>query len=172
MARRFRARATFVRSPGQKVWVGAGVTATTIVGSSATLFSTLNAAALLLRPFTILRSRILISIRSDQVATSEFAAGVYAKQVVTESAAAAGVASVPTGISESNADFYVYQPLFHWFSIFTAVATNAPGDSQYMIDSKAMRKVKADDDIATTIELRTTPGAIVATEGRTLVLLH
>ena len=56
MARRV-ARARFVRpAPRTKMWIGAGVGITTALGSTTQLISLLSAGALLLRPFTILRT--------------------------------------------------------------------------------------------------------------------
>ena len=41
-----------------------------------------------------------------------------------------------------------------------------------MVDSKAMRKVGLDDDLAIVVQQRVAIGAIIAMEGRFLVKLH
>ena len=173
MARRSHSR-TFARPSGrQSLWLGAGLTVTTMAGGASTLLATLNAAALLLRPFTIVRSRLVIFFRSDQVATSEFVQAVLSAQVVIEVAAAAGIASVPTPLTETDADFFIYQPLMARIEALTSVGAYERGaDQSWVIDSKAMRKVSTDDDVAFVGEIRGAPGANIAMEGRMLVKLH
>ena len=57
----------FVRpAPKTKIWIGAGAGTTVLAASSATLVSVLNAGALALRPFTILRTRMDLLVASDQ----------------------------------------------------------------------------------------------------------
>ena len=94
---------------------------------------------------------------------------------MTDSATAAGIGSVPTPLSQTDADYFVYQP---WFAGFTfgssASFTNSPSqDHAWVVDSKAMRKVGLDDDVATVVEAGVgTFGVNVSVEGRFLVQLH
>ena len=175
MARRVRSRAVFVRPPARtKIWIGNGLGATTLV-SGATLVSSLNAAALALRPFTILRTRIVISLLSDQVAATEFLQAVYARIVVTDSAVTAGIASVPTPLSEPEASFYVYEPLFNNILVGATpgIQENTGAANVTVVDSKAMRKVGIDDDVAGILHQRSAGlGSDLAIEGRTLIQLH
>ena len=166
----------FVRGGRQRremIWISAGLGAATIVAAT-TLLSTLNAAALALRPFTIVRTRLAIIFSTDQVAASESFFGVYTKQVVTEQAAAAGVASVPSGTVEQDADFYVYEPIFQSFELSSGSGfeTKQGDQGMHVVDSKAMRKVGNNDDIASVLDTRAFAGAIIAIEGRTLIKLH
>ncbi len=172
MARR---RGRIVRAaPRTKMWIGAGLTNTAVVASGTVLLQTLNALALLQRPFTILRTRIELLVQSDQLSSSEFSQGVYTHQVVTDSATAAGAASIPSGITQPEADYYVYQGCLNSFLLATAVGflENTGGGNAYTIDSKAMRKVGIDDDIAVMFENRAAVGMQVASEGRILIQLH
>ncbi len=175
MARRVR-RTGFVRPAARtSLWLGVGIAQTAIgAGSTATLFGTLNAAALLLRPFTIIRTRLLLSIESDQQAATEFVQGAFAMQVVTETAAAAGIASLPTPLTEVDADYFVYQPFINSFILSSAVGIDGHqgSGSFWTVDSKAMRKVGPDDDVAMTTEGVGTNGFNIATEGRMLIKLH
>ncbi len=167
-------RSRLVRpAPRSNVWVGAGLNATVITGVR-TLLQTLNAAALAVRPFTIVRTHLSISYNSDQVAATETTQAVFAMQVVTESAAAGGVTTVPTGISETDGDFFVYKPLFSGIELVTAIGFVEPrGDSVlHLVDSKAMRKVAINDDVVQTLELRNFLGVEIAIEGRMLIKLH
>jgi len=172
MARR---HGRFIRPPSRtKMWIGAGVASANVAASSAVLFGSLNAAALLLRPFTILRTHLQVMFTSDQQALGENPFGAFGIIVVSDSAVAAGVASVPTPISEPTADFFVYQGLQSQFIIGDATGfMEHIGDSVgYTIDSKAMRKVGHDDEVAMIFELRSAVGALVGVEGRMLVALH
>ncbi len=174
MARRSN-RTRFVRpAPRSMIWVGAGITNLAVAASSATLIGTLNAAALLLRPFTVVRTRLVIQFISDQTAVTEFTQAAYGLQVVTEAAATAGIASIPTPITEVNADYFVYQPLMQNFAFVSGVGilSNQGQGNYWTVDSKAMRKVDVDDDIVQTVELRSATGADIAVEGRMLVKLH
>ncbi len=79
MARRS-ARVRFTRpAPKTKIWIGNGLDLTVLASNAATLVSTLSAGALLLRPFTVLRTRIVIHSESDQITATEVPAGVYSR---------------------------------------------------------------------------------------------
>ncbi len=161
-------------APRSNVWLGFGLANTNIpIATTATLLATLNAAALALRPFTVVRTRLVMSVVSDQAAASEFLSGALSFQVVTETAAAAGIASLPTPLVETDADFFVYQP-FHSSLVRTAsgLAESVGEGSSWTIDSKSMRKVQTDDDFAIIVEGRTGNGFNIALEGRMLVKLH
>jgi len=164
----------FVRpAPRTMVWFSAGF-APIAIASAATLVSSLNAAALLLRPFTIIRTRLAIVYASDQAAASESAQGVLSMQVVSDSAVAAGIASVPTPLTETDADYFVYEPVAFSFTFGDATGfVEEQGDGSYhTVDSKAMRKVGLDEDVAMVLQNRAAVGASLGIEGRFLVKLH
>ena len=174
MARRRLGNRVFARpAPKAMIWIALGIVETTIASAVGTLFGSLNAASLGLRPFTIVRTHALLSILTDQVAGSEYVQGAFGMQVVTDSASAAGAASIPMPLTEANADFFVYQPFMNQFQILSSVgAFERTGQgSFYEIDSKAMRKVGVDDDVVLTIENRTN-GYNAGLEGRMLVKIH
>ncbi len=175
MARRF-SRNRAIRPPARStLWVGGRIAQTAVGASSvATLLGTLNAAALLLRPFTIVRTRLVVSVISDQTAASEFVEGAMGWQVVTETAAAAGIASLPSPLTEVDADFHVYMPFMNSIVNLTSVgAFERTGEGAFWtVDSKSMRKVGSDDDVAVTVEGASSNGFSIAIEGRFLVKLH
>ena len=172
MARRFRSGRGFVRPAARSmVWIGAGFVTTAIPASSGVLIATLNAAALALRPFTVVRTRLLVHWRSDQQAASEFIQGVVSFQVVTDVASAGGIGNVPNPIAESNSDFFVYQPLISEMRVIGSAAINFT-DGNHIVDSKSMRKVGDSDDVVVVAENRSALGAQLAVEGRFLVKLH
>ena len=157
----------------QMVWIGSGF-GVQMISLSNTLLASLNAAALVLRPFTVVRTHLVIKFRSDQQAASEVVQGVYTQQVVKETASAAGIGSLPGGIDESDVDFFVYQPVFSDFVLGTSVGLEQlMGPANYWsVDSKAMRKVGIDDDIVDVLDLRAVIGAIISVEGRQLIKLY
>ena len=57
---------------------------TTFTGSGGTIIASLNAAALALRPFTIVRSRFLLSVISDQITASENYVGALGMAIVSD----------------------------------------------------------------------------------------
>ena len=89
-----------------------------------------------------------------------------------EPAVAAGVGSVPTSFIETDADWFVWQGLINDFVLGTAVGFDAQGGRQYIVDSKAMRKVGVDEDLVGVIQLSSAVGAEFVARGRTLVKLH
>jgi len=122
----------------------------------------------------VMRTHLAIWYRSDQSAASEFTQAAFGMQVVTDSASGAGIASVPTPITDSDSDFFVYQPLHQeiLFKDATGFGLEQGAGSAWIVDSKAMRKVGINDDIAMTLEVRSAVGSAIAIEGRMLVKLH
>ena len=170
MARRTR----FVRPPARTmVWLNAGVALSTVIAGTGTIISVMNAAALALRPFTVVRNRMLLWIQSDQTGATEFVQGAFGQIVVKETASAVGALAVPTPLAQTDADWIVFQPFMNLFEFVSGVGVFEHGGQgvAYVIDSKAMRKVGIDDDLITVAENRLT-GYDIAIEGRTLVKLH
>ncbi len=93
MARRrdFVRGASAIRSRRETTWFEFQPAEATIgtAGDSVLLFS-LNAAALALRPFTIVRSRFMAAIRSDHAAAIEHQLGAVGLAVVSDQAVAVG----------------------------------------------------------------------------------
>ena len=173
MARR---HTRFVRpSPKTKMWIGSGVGETTIGAGVKTLVSSLSAGALALRPFTILRTRMLLDYSSDQDGANERVFCSYAKLVVRDAAFAIGVTAMPdpSGISgDPEADWFIWQAGRHVVSFDTASGFDFGGTSQYTIDSKAMRKVSIDDNVVAMCTEESAFGSRIMTNGRMLIQLH
>ena len=108
-------RSNFAGPVRETAWI-AGAYAVNIIATAttATLVTSLNAAALAIRPFTVVRTRGLIGLRSDQAAASEEQAIGYGKAVVSDQAVAIGITAVPTPVTDSGSDyFHVYESLFN-----------------------------------------------------------
>ncbi len=159
----------------ESIWLFQAWSNDTLAPGGVVLISSLNAAAIALLPFTIVRTRGYLSLRSDQSANSEAQAVNYGNVVVTQQASAAGVASVPTPLTEANSDWYVYEQLTNSFIVSSAVGIDARGDVSKAFDSKAMRKVDTGDDVVSVAEVPATgisEGLILRTFTRTLIKLH
>ncbi len=167
----------FVRRHGvmrrETVWFQFGFISTTLAASAtASMGISLNAAALLLRPFTVVRTRMNWLVRSDQSAASETYIGNFGFAVVSDQAVAIGVTAVPTPATDLGSDLWFLQD--QWIGRFELVGSAINEDTQARkIDSKAMRKVDIGQDIVGVTEAGIGgTGCVVQTVGRMLVKLH
>ncbi len=160
------------KSDRQMVWLAAGLSQTAVAGSADTLVASLNAAALALRPFTIVRTRILLNYGSDQIAASEATAGAFGMIVVSDQAAGVGVTAVPHPVGNEDAPWFVYEGLLAPFLFLTSAGFEGDFGLTTKIDSKSMRKVGNNEDVVFVYSARGTFGAVLSLEGRMLIKLH
>ncbi len=165
----------FIRPPKKTVmWIDNTAQSAVIAVPAATvvLISQLSAEGLALRPFTVLRSRGIVVVGTDQEAADEEPFGTYGEIVVSESAAAAGVGSIPSPITEAGASWLLYVPHSSWLKFGSGVAfSNVSSVFEY--DSKAMRKVGTDDQLVGIVENgNASHGYEFQLNGRTLIQLH
>ena len=155
-------------------WLDIPPTATTLTGGGGTLTHTLSAAELAKLPFTIVRTYVEFFIQFDQTAASELQFVAFGGLVVSQQAVAVGVSAMPTPFNELGSDFFfVHKVMLSNFVFGTGVGFEEPSGLQYSIDSKAMRKVNEDEDIALVVELSTVGGgAVVQMAGRMLIKEH
>jgi len=158
-------------SRSELTWFAGGLSAAAVLGDVKTQLSTLNAAGLALRPFTIMRTRLTVLFESDQAIASERPQGAFGIVIVNDVASALGITGVPGPVTDPNSPWLVYQGLVSSFLLGDATGFINDG-SLYEIDSKAMRKVGENENINFMVEMRTAPGAIITIEGRMLVKLH
>ena len=132
----------------------------------------LNAAALALRPFTIVRERMYWYIRSDVLTGGEIYGGAVGFCVVSDQASAIGVTAVPTPITDQGSDlWYAYAQMFGRFG---GTAVEEVGKDM-QIDSKAMRKVEEGEDSIIVFESGAVTESLSMVSvfgGRTLLKLH
>ena len=161
------------RSRRETSWIGIAASTTTLDTGVAALVSSLNAAALALRPFTIVRTYLSIFYGTDNIANESRLGGV-GMAVVSDQASAVGVTAVPTPMTELGSDlWYLHQVCLGRTVFSTAAAFDAVGGVQYHIDSKAMRKVNNDQDLILVAESDATQsGAIFNMAGRFLIKEH
>ena len=150
----------------QSLWLALDFAEDTITGATATLIATLNAAALALRPFTIVRSHLSFYLKSDQAAANESQTVAFGLTVVTDQAIAAGIASIPTPATDQSSDWF-----FHKWMMANAVnlTDQTKAGVYFEQDSKAMRKVDIGSDLAFVIENPTALGMALGSAGRILI---
>ncbi len=156
----------------QMVWANFSVSVSAVAANGQTLIGVANAALLALRPFTIVRTRGIIQMESDQSVASERPVVVLGAIIVQEEAVDAGVAALPTPGTETNAPWFVYEPMISSFLFGDATGFIEPGGYSRVFDSKAMRKVEISEDTAVLIEETAGVGALVTLQGRMLIKLH
>ncbi len=176
MARRFSGfRARMVRSGRKTFWIGGvGSIFTLAAASTAIAISSLNAAALALAPFTIVRTRGWFAFGSDQIAADETQIVHYGEILVTEQALAIGVTAVPTPATDNGSSWHVYESAGQRFE-FVSNAGVQPDmfPHRYEFDSKAMRKFDEGDQLIQVAETdASSGGALIATFSRLLIKLH
>ena len=161
------------RNIRETTWLGVPrITATMAASATAVLAASLNAAALSLRPFTVVRSRGQWWSRSDQSGATEDYVGNFGVAVVSEVASTVGVGSVPTPATEQDSDFWFV--LEQDMGIFQLVGADVQSVNRSKTwDSKAMRKVDKDSDIVFVLEAGIGgQGVIAQFVGRMLIKLH
>ena len=143
------------------IWLGsADQTGQTVLAAATSVldqsFTDSQLAAVAQAGGTIVRTRGTLWVKTDQLVQSEAALGALGMMVVKETARAAGVASIPTPVTESPNDaFFVHQ---WWQAGMFFNQVDATGVqigliwSRYDFDSKAQRKFTEGDAIVVTME--------------------
>ncbi len=146
--RTFRRGAGAIASKRLTSWFEFQPVLTNLSAVGGTIIFSLNAAALALRPFTIVRTRFLVGIISDQTAASENQVGALGMAVVSDQAVAVGVTAVPTPIIDMASDlWFVHQLMYNTFVFASGIGFQDGGLKVTEIDSKAMRKVDIGQDM-------------------------
>ncbi len=142
----------------------------TMTAVGGTVVFSLNAAALALRPFTIVRSRFELMLRSDQSAAIEQQAASFGIAVVSDQAVAVGVTAVPTPNTDMASDlWFVHQNLF---ADEMGLLDTMRAATKVSVDSKAMRKVDIGQDIVVVGEFGGFSGCKLSVSGRMLVKVN
>jgi len=172
MARRFTRGVTRGRSQRREsTWLFLTSTATTFTAAGGVLLNSLNAAALALRPFTVIRTYLDGNVVSDQSAGGENQHLAIGLAVVSDQAVAAGVGSVPTPVTERGSDLWL---LHQEFAGSGSAVNDGRVGFQIKADSKAMRRVDEGSDLIVVAELDSvlSDGFVLRLAGRILIKLH
>ncbi len=156
------------------IQLGGATTEVSLSAGTTLLHATLNAAALALRPFTVVRSIGSFWVSSDQVAATEFPFGAIGTLIADDRAVAAGVASVARPYSElADSDWFMNLPFATKTRFVTAAGFDAPAYQQYMYDQRGQRKVTIGNDIAFVVEnVNTSHGMVFIWTARLLCLAN
>jgi len=103
---------------------------------------------------------------------SETAFGSFGMGAFNDTAVALGVTGLPGPNTDTDADWFVHQGMTVQFDFLSSVGFYSDGGHHYTIDSKAMRKILPDEDVAIQMELGSAVGAEIAIFGRLLIKLH
>ncbi len=142
--RRVHKRGTFwARSPADGV-VTALANATAVLDSS---------AVPVVEGETIIRTRGMISVKSDQASASEQIVGAVGMCIVSDQAFAVGVGSVPTPFTDQDSDlWFMHQYFTHAIDFSDATGTQTQAFSTFHFDSKGMRKFVTGTTLAVVVE--------------------
>jgi len=159
----------------ESLWFGIAAFRVSLAIGVGNVTGSLNAAALALRPFTVIRARGLVGIRTDQVAASEAQQAAYGAAVVSDQSVAIGLTAVPTPVTDSGSDlFFVYQRMMAEMTFGTAASFQTVLQT-FEIDSRAMRKVESGQDLIEVVEVEAgaqSDGCILTGAVRFLIKLH
>ncbi len=155
------------------LWLDIPPAVTNVTAVGGTIIQSLNAAALALTPFTVVRTHMLIAIGTDQLAADENQVAALGLAVVSDQAVAVGVTAIPTPVTDAASDlWFAHQYLMSQFDFGSAIGF-ANASREYAIDSKAMRKVEDGQDIVIVVEQSAVGfGATVTSAGRMLVKVN
>jgi len=119
---------------------------------------------------TIVRTRGLLSVRPTAFSADLDVSGAFGIAIVSDQAFAAGAASVPGPFTDQDWDgWFVWMPMLYRYE-FGDLTGQALISKELVIDSKAMRKVGANETVVVVFEAQA--GAVsVASHFRMLVKL-
>ena len=143
---------------------------TNIAGNSKVLLASFAAAQLdPVAPATVVRTRMMFVVSSDQEAADENQLGVMGFSFQNDVARALGVTGLAGPGTDFNYDWFVYQPIAQQVRFLSAIGVEPHWSTQYVIDSKAQRKFTGGDALVIVVENLGTAGFDVAIEGRILI---
>ncbi len=96
----------------ETVWIDVVESFNALAVGTSILLNVTGAGVLALRPFTVVRTRGMIGIRTDQVAATEDQAASFGYAIVSDQAVAIGVTAVPTPVTDRSSDaWFVYEDI-------------------------------------------------------------
>jgi len=172
--RQFARGAQAIRQRRETSWLEVEPVSSTIGGTTAVITHVMSAAELAKRPFTIIRTHLVIRVISDQFAASEAQIVGVGACVVSDQAVAIGVTAVPTPMVDIESElWFLHQMVFNEFTFGSGVGFDSNAGTMVNIDSKAMRKVNDGEQAIFVVETdNLSAGAIIVVGGRVLIKEH
>ena len=122
---------------------------------------------------TIIRTRGLFSVASDQVASAESYMGAYGLAVVTAQALSVGITAIPHPVTDAPwGGWFFHQYFCADYHVVASTGIAAPWFSNYVIDSKAMRKLDEDERLVAVVENSSGEGMKLWDSIRILTKVH
>ncbi len=161
----------------ETVWIDVVESFNALPVGTSILLNVTGAGVLALRPFTVVRTRGMIGIRTDQVAATEDQAASFGYAIVSDQAVAIGVTAVPTPVTDRSSDaWFVYEDILADINSVGSATSNMGKTGEYKdYDSRAMRKVEDGFQMITVVEspaVGIAQGANFKHVGRLLIKLH
>ncbi len=156
-------------------WIASAAVASTLTApAQASNLTLLSGIGLALRPFTVVRTRGILHMHSDQSAADEFQDVAYGQAKISEQAAAIGVTAMPTPDTDVESDlWFVYERIMSQFLFVTAAGVESVEGVMILFDSKSMRKVEDGEQLASVVEAGSlSDGFTVTAQFRQLIKLH
>ncbi len=155
--RSFRRGASAISSNRRTQWTASADIAgyTTLAAAASVLDQTLSNAV----QTTVMRTRGSISVLSDQIITSEEPFGAIGMCIVSDQAAAVGISSIPTPMTEAESDLWFVHEFFYAPVTFVTAVGMGDISQTFHFDSKAMRKVAPNETIFGSVSAETEVGA-------------
>ena len=166
--RRFTRGGQAPRRSSSKTWAGftSGSAWDALASGTATIVGSFVAGA----DVTLLRLRGMLSVLSDAEVEEEVQ-GALGIAVVSDEAFQSGIGAVPTPMTELSSDLWaLWMPFAHARALGTATG-QSPAQSNFVIDSKAMRKFNADERLVVVLENEGAFGMRFHVNVRALVML-
>ncbi len=122
---------------------------------------------------TIIRNIGWVHVTSDQAAATEYAGGALGAIVVTDIAAAAGVASIPGPTTNKDDDgWFLWVPTVSQFTFQSAIGFQSDGGNIFQFDSRGSRRMQEGYNVAFVFENESAVGVTVAFAVSTLTVMN
>ncbi len=132
--------------------VGGPTAVTSLAAATSTLVFVNTAGELAKRPYTIVRTRGRLWVRSDQSTGTEAPFGALGMAVINDQAITIGITAIPKPVSDAEFDqWFVWEPWAASVRFGSSVGFSEEFLS-YEIDSKAMRKVEEGESLVVVME--------------------
>ncbi len=157
------------------LWAGVAPVSTVFAAANnAALTNVTGAGLLAIRPFTVMRMRGFMHVRSDQTGSLESYQVAWSASVVSDQAAAIGITALPTPFTDIDSDlFFMYQVVAGVFLFISGTGFDPIGGSSAVVESKAMRRVEDGSQIVFTLENSgLSAGSSTFSTARLLLKLH
>ena len=163
---------TMVRSGSRRksTWMQFTFQQTSNSGKASSIVFSLNAAALALRPFTIVRTYFAFFLQFDQAAGAETQKCAWGIAIVSDQASTVGITAVPTPDTELGSSLWF--AIQHFYANATDLTDVTNGGQYFQVDSKAMRKVEIGQDFVVVVENPASTGWLLNQAGRIFIKMN